>query len=98
METGVKEQQVGKNSPSQGGLGQAQHGHDANVPLSTVTSYIRNVAKRAVSNTEKKWLYDFVEGLGPAIVNHIPSGPGAVTTQEFLLACGIDPHWGNIEN
>jgi hypothetical protein len=96
-ETATQQGKVGSHAPEGGQQRPTGIDPKTAVPLSVVTDYFRNHAKRAVSNNEKKWLYDFAEGLGPAIVNNL-HGPGSITTQEFMTACGIDPHWGNVEN
>jgi hypothetical protein len=89
METQVKEQAGVKG---QGHATQHNPGQDINVPLSAITGYFKSHANRAVTNTQKKYLWEIVEGLGPAIVNHT----NGVTSQEFIVACGVNPEWANL--
>jgi hypothetical protein len=66
--------------------------HNTSVPLQTITDYFKSHANRAVTNTQKKYLYEIVEGMAPGISGHA----NGVTTQEFITACGVNPEWANL--
>ena len=61
------------------------------VKLSAITTTLKRFATKAVSNAEKNYLYEVVEGLGTAI-NTGPSHQG-FSMPEFEKECGIGPEW-----
>ena len=62
------------------------------VSLSTITQPMTHYAKRATTNTEKKYLFEIVEALGTAIGKQQPG----FDADEFILACGVNPEWGKV--
>lgn len=61
-----------------------------NVPIATVTHIFSRFSKRAVTATEKNYLYQLVEALGTNIKATQPTG---FDMDEFAKECGIDPVW-----
>jgi hypothetical protein len=69
---------------------------DVNQPvkLSVITTTLSRFAKRALSNTEKNYLYEIVQALGTgANTGPHQGGVGGLTMADFEKECGIDPTW-----
>ena len=60
-----------------------------NVPISTITTTLNRLAKRAGSPQEKAHLYEIVQGIGDAIA----AGNPGLKVDEFVQACGVSPTW-----